>query len=79
MKGQSIIAATFGFDTIDMGEYRYKSTRTLRAIYAIGDHYYAVGQSKPQDDVGGEWRKSPDQFWAATGNTILWVCDAITS
>jgi len=71
-----IIAATLGLDIADLGDYRYQSTRTTRPIYAIGDIYVAIGHKPPKDDVGAEWQKHTDQFWA-NGKTTVWVAKLI--
>ena len=66
------IAATLGFDLPEMKDYRYQDTRTTRAIYSIGDSYFAVGKTAPKDKVGKPWFKAKDQFWAEHSNTVLW-------
>jgi hypothetical protein len=71
----AVIAATFSWDGETMREYRYQPGRTKRAIYAIGDCYYAVGKTKPTDDVGSEWRTHPDQTFAKKAGTVLWYAD----
>jgi len=76
MKTVSIIAATLGDDVADVQEYRYQSTKTTRAIYAIGDFYYATGKKAPKDAVGEPWEMHDDQFFAEKNNTILWVSEA---
>ena len=52
MRASHIIAATFSTDCAGFEEYRYQPTRTTRAIYTVGDDYYAVGKTKPKDVVG---------------------------
>jgi hypothetical protein len=74
-QGNTIIGATFGCSSRDVSDLRYQSTRTTRAIYAIGDKYYAVGHDRPTDDVGGPWRRHSDQFFASRYGTILWVAE----
>lgn len=73
-----VIAATLGQDINELADNRYQSTRTSRAIYSFDDRYFAVGKRAPKDKVGGVWRPHTDQFWAAKGNTILWVCNIVT-
>ena len=73
MKGSYIIASTFSTDCSGFEEYRYQPTRTSRAIYTLGNDYYAVGKTAPKDEVGQPWEKHSDQFWAERYNTILWV------
>lgn len=79
MSTQAIIGSTFGWDVGEVSEYRYKATRTSRAIYSIGDAYFAVGTTPPADDVGEPWVPHSDQFWAQKAGTTLWVSKAITS
>jgi hypothetical protein len=74
---QSIIAATFGWDVRDVSDYRYQPTRTSRAIYAIGDSYFAVGKTPPGDDLGEPWEPHSDQFWATKAATVLWRADSM--
>jgi len=52
MRGKTVIASTLGVDSAEMEDYRYKSTRTRQPIYSIGKYYFAVGNTKPKDDVG---------------------------
>jgi len=73
MRAKAIIAATFGLDSRDVEEYRYQPGRTQQAIYAISDYYFACGKRKPKDEVGDEWQRVKDQFWAAQNNTVLWA------
>tara|TARA_R110000823_G_scaffold304626_2_gene426334 strand:- start:452 stop:685 length:234 start_codon:yes stop_codon:yes gene_type:complete len=77
MKRINVVAYSLEMDPSDLSEYRYKSTRTSRSIYAVGDNYYAQGKTKPADAVGGEWEKHLDQYWAEKAGTILWVCSAV--
>lgn len=77
MKGSYIIAATFCTDCAGFEDYRYQPTRTARAIYAIGDSYFAVGKRPPKDVVGESWQKWPDQFWAEKYGTVLWVSHSL--
>jgi hypothetical protein len=73
MRGAAIIASTFGIDVSGFeADYRYQPTRTTRAIYAIGDGYYAVGKSAPKDEVGNPWELAKDQCWAGQNGTKLW-------
>jgi hypothetical protein len=72
MRTKSIIAATFGLDSNDVEEYRYQSTRTRQAIYAIGNYYFTCGKRRPKDEVGAEWQMDKDQFWATQNKTVLW-------
>jgi len=71
-----IIAATFGLDIAELGDYRYQPTRTTRSIYAIGDIYVAAGRKPPKDDVGAKWEEHKDQFWTK-GQTTIWIAKAI--
>src|SRR5574343_185468 len=73
MKGNTILAATFGWGKSEISEYRYKNTRTPIPIYVFGDEFFAVNQNKPNYDVGAPWEKYNDQFWAYKNNTIIWV------
>ena len=75
-KMKNIVAHSLGIDPPELSDCRYKSTRTTRAIYAVGQHYYAQGKTAPTDKVGGDWRRHTDQFWAEKAGTVLWVCDA---
>ena len=75
MRGSIIIASTFSTDSHGFEEYRYQPTRTSRAIYVIGDNYYAVGKKPPKDEVGEPWTKHSDQFWAEKYGTVLWVSE----
>jgi hypothetical protein len=75
---RTAIAGTCGMDTAELSDCRYKSTRTSRAIYSVGDQYFAAGAKPPTDKVGGPWREHPDQFWAKRANTVVWVCDMET-
>lgn len=74
-RSSTILATTFGWDLNEVKEYQYKSTRTKQPIYSIGQQYFAVSQNKPTDDVGGEWKKYSDQFFAERYNTVIWVCE----
>lgn len=50
MKGSYVIASTLGMCIDDFEwDYRYQPTRTTRAIYSIGDSYYATGKTRPKD------------------------------
>ena len=60
-RSDHIIAATFSTDARSVREARYQEGRTSRAIYAIGDRYYATGKTPPTDDVGGSWAAHSDQ------------------
>ncbi len=76
-RADHIIAETFGWDYLDVKEYRYQRY-TNPAVYSIGDRYFAVHKSKPKhEDVGGPWREHHDQFGARGTDRIVWVCDAI--
>ena len=70
---KTIIAATLGMTPSELDEYRYHSTRTGRAIYAVGDVYVAAGKKPPTEDVGASWERHPDQFWADGKTTIWWA------
>lgn len=77
MRANYIIAASFGWDSRDVSEYRYQRY-TSPSVYAIGDRYFAVSKTKPKHkDVGGEWMKHTDQFWAEKNGTTIWVCGAL--
>jgi len=67
-----IIADTLGLDLSELEDYRYQSTQSARAIYAIGDCYYAVGKTPPSN--GWAWTEHKDQFFATSRNTKVWVC-----
>jgi hypothetical protein len=73
MKTPTILANTFGIDINDISDYRYQSTRTSQAIYAIGEQYFAIGKRKPKDVFNTSWEMFSDQFWAKQGNTVIWV------
>jgi len=77
MKSKRIIASTIGFDMDEMEAYRYQSTRTKQAVYAVGQYYYACGKRKPTDEVGSEWLIDRDQFWAEQNKTVLWSAKSI--
>jgi hypothetical protein len=66
-------------DISEVTESRYQPTRTKRAIYSIGDAYYAVGGTAPQDRVGSDWRQHHDQFWALRHRTVLWVSAVVAN
>ena len=70
-----VLAGTFSCDTNDIKEYRYQSGKTTRPIYAIGSKYFAIGKTKPKDDMGGEWKQNKDQFFAKKSGTILWISE----
>lgn len=73
----TVIASTFGMDSAGFeGDYRYQPTRTSRAIYAIGDDYFAVGKTAPKDEVGQPWIKHQDQVFAQQYGTTLWMAAA---
>jgi len=79
MKGSSIIAATFSTDSAGFEDCRYQPGRTSRAIYTVGNDYFAVGKTKPKDEVGKPWEKFSDQFWAEKYNTTLWFSKMATA
>lgn len=62
MTSNLILANTLGLTPKELAEYRYQSTKTKRAYYAIGDFYYAVGRNVPKDIVGSRWVPCADQF-----------------
>jgi hypothetical protein len=70
----NIIAATFSTDGASIREYRYQSTRTRRAVYAVSDQYFCVCARKP-NEMGLAWREHADQFFAQREGTTLWVAD----
>lgn len=75
MSTREVIAATFGWDIGEVSDYRYQPGHTKQAIYAMGEHYFAVGKKKPTDltEYGEvEWELHPDQFWAEQKGTKLW-------
>lgn len=69
---REIIADTLGLFYNDVSDYRYQSTKTKQAVYAVGNGYYIVSKSKPKDDMGGDWELYPDQFAAERAGTYLW-------
>lgn len=69
---ENIIATTFSMDQADMKDARYQPTRTMRAIFVIGNDYYAVGKKKPADEVGQPWQPYKDQWYAERHGTVLW-------
>jgi hypothetical protein len=77
MSSSKIIASTLGFDQAEISEYRYQSTRTSQAIYAIGNFYFACSKRKPKDLVGGTWEMHKDQFFASQNKSILWLSQAL--
>lgn len=75
MSTREVIAATFGWDIGEVSDYRYQPGHTKQAIYAVGEHYFAVGKKKPTDltEYGEvEWELNPDQYWAEQKGTKLW-------
>ncbi len=79
MSHRLIVASTVGYDAAEIGEYRYQPTRTKDPIYSIGDRYFSVTSGKPpRDEVGDEWRKHDDQFYAEKAGRVIWVCDLKT-
>jgi hypothetical protein len=76
MSPKYALAATLGLDLTELSEYRYKATRTIKAIYAIED-YWCASSTIPKDQVGGTWEKHDDQFWAEQANTIVWRASTI--
>jgi hypothetical protein len=76
MSPKYALAATLGLDLSELSEYRYKETRTIKAIYSIGD-YWCASSTIPNDQVGGPWEKHDDQFWAERANTIIWRANTI--
>lgn len=73
MKTPTILANTFGIDINDISDYRYQSTRTSQAIYAIGEQYFAVSKKQPKEVFNTSWKMFSDQFWANQSNTTIWV------
>lgn len=67
---KKIIADTLGLELSELEEYRYQSTRNKRAIYCIGNDYFAVGQTAPKDEL--KWQPYKDQFFAKQKATTLW-------
>ena len=76
ISSRTALAGTLGVDTTDLEDMRYKPTRTACAIYATETHYYAAHKAMPKDQVGKEWKRHPDQFWAEKAGTVIWVCEA---
>lgn len=76
---RTALAATLGMDSRELSEYRYKDTRTTRAIYCAGGAFWATGKTAPADDVGEKWVKAPEQFWAEKAGTIVWMAKEILS
>jgi hypothetical protein len=73
MRGATIIATTFCMDVSGFdADYRYQPGHTKRAIYSIGDLYFAVGKTAPADVVGQSWELDPDQCIASQHGTKLW-------
>lgn len=71
MSPKYALAATVGMDLSELSEYRYQSTRTQKAVYAMED-YWCASSTVPKDAVGGPWEKHSDQFWAEQAKTIIW-------
>jgi hypothetical protein len=72
--GATVIAETFGCDVREMKEYRYQSTRTKQAIYAIGAKYFTVSSDQPKDKDFA-WQLNKDQWSAQRHGTQLWVAE----
>lgn len=83
MSAPQVIANTLGLELTTSrefnNEYLYQPGRTKKPLYTVGDDYFCVSKSKPKDDVGGEWVKHRDQFWAEQKNTVLWVATPTTN
>lgn len=79
VRSKSVLAATFGWDSAEVGEYEYQPGRFSKPVFSIGSDYFSVGSLKPTADVGGPWEPYSDQFFAAQAGTILWHCKAIES
>lgn len=73
---RSALAATIGLDLAELSEYRYQSTRTPRAIYAIGEWYFTTGNEKPtwrvDDSEGMKWEEHHDRHFAQQAGTRIW-------
>jgi hypothetical protein len=71
----NVIAHTLEIDPVELRDYRYQPSQTRRAIYGIGERYYALGKRPPTDLVGrgAVWERHSDQFFAERANTVLWV------
>jgi len=72
----SVIANTLEIDPVELRDYRYQQGRTRRAIYGIGDRWFAVGKTAPTDLVdrgAAAWVPHADQFFARRAGTVLWV------
>lgn len=67
MRTKSIIAATYGCDTSDVGDPHQRE----RSVYVMGDDYLTCSPRMPTD--GRDWRQHKDQFWASQHNTTLWI------
>lgn len=75
MSPHAALAATIGFTTQELSEYRYQSTRTPHSVYFIADEAYCA-RSKPPTALCGDgmvWTPMKDQFFAKQAHTIVWV------
>jgi len=70
------ICGSTGLSREELIEYRYQSSGTGRAVYAIGDDYYCAGNKHPENLLGLTWRKHNDQFFAERKNTIVWIANS---
>jgi len=77
MSTNAVIAATFGWESSEVRDYRYQQY-TAPAVYAVGNEYFAVSKKMPRhSDIGGTWKPHSDQFFASKEGTTLWVCEAV--
>jgi hypothetical protein len=71
------IASSMGADFVHpvqfKAEYLYQAGRTKKPIFTDGNDYFCMSTKKPTDDVGHDWEKFPDQFWAQQVNSIFWI------
>ncbi len=68
----NIIAGTLGWDISEVKECRYHEGHTTKPVFACGEHYYCIGKRNPVGLLDRTWERTPDQFWAAQGKTVLW-------
>jgi hypothetical protein len=71
MTANAALAATLGMSTRELAEYRYQQTRTVHAVYAVGETYYCARAKQPTE-LGIRWKPLADQFWAKRAGTVVW-------
>jgi hypothetical protein len=52
---REVIATAVGYDMAEIEDYRYQSTRTPTAVYAIGDYYYCAPTKAQKLPSGWKW------------------------